>query len=433
MDNVQHISNSLFSLLDEWRVDKRIQYVVVYAILRSQKIRDRRLLRRLRNLFDSRVHYRILTRLRYNPVEDLLGRYYGGLNCIAVSETYCILDFVNNDWYLVGVNPETGKLFLRVVEPRWSLEHNEGYTIGDVKLYRTTDKVIRENVLNYNVDLDYEGLDRILGNNLDYTSARVQGEIVLELSTRNPIEAYMRELRDRLAFELSEIYHSIIRERIVNHLIAHGFIPSLRNNRVSLLVRPLDLERTDRAKELIANLIREGLERGLINDILEELGVKEYRVICECYCPSWRVRVKGREWDGNEYIDFYVNYEPGEIAVHIHIYITLLEKKVNELLEGYKPEFKKTTLTMGRHIINLECLPLSVTFKTEILGEERLVTVSNLPIVCRNKITLVHPEHGVREVPLPLPAMVGIRTTNMSPTHIEKTNTHRLTLLLKGR
>ena len=432
MDNVQHISNSLFSLLNKWGVDKRIQYVVVYAILRSQKIRDRRLVRKLGRLFDSRVHYRILTRLRYNPVEDLLGRYYGGLNCIAVSETYCILDFVNNDWYLVGVNKETGKLFLRVVEARWTLEHNEEYIVGEVKLYRTTDKVIRENVLGYNVDLDYEGLDRILGNNIDYTSARVQGEIVLELSTRNPIEAYMRELRDRLAFELSETYREIIRERIVNHLLAHGFIPVVRDNRISLLVRPLDLERTDRAKELIANLIKEGLERGLINDILEELGVKEYRVICEFYCPSWRVRVKGK-WDGNEYIHFYVSYGLGEIDIFINVDTSLLEKKVNELLEGYKPEFKKTTLTMARHIIELECLPLSVTFKTEILGEERLVTVSNLPLVVREKVTIVHPEHGVREIPLPLPAMVGIRTTNMSPTHVEKTNTHRLVLLLRKR
>lgn len=416
--------NGLFSHLLNIGVSEYIALTVKYALARKYGLKTDVNGKMLKQIFDHYGYFKAFLNLKFKNLDK-----------IVVTENYTVLGFtfkgkprwgnyvrVYSYSYIIGVNSETGKLWI-VRVATGTVEILEAVKFKETTIFIGEDKIVRAHMLNYSYDIDYETLPPL--KELEVANIRVQGDLLLHISTvgSNAVNHYMQTLEDEISLQLRRRYESEIVRKVAELMETYGLNCETESDTVNIPCLRKNTGREERIKrmKIIAKIVFEKL---YLEDVFKELKIgkveKRKTTVEELGFPEVEITysVEGEDFlkitvfDRENTVFGQETYD--SICVSIYLEKTALKHRVREIVEEIRENgylsFGKTKLRIGRHRVECTALPLALNIQTEILGENVYFRISGLPLVVKGEVEITHPEHLTKKLYFNEPCEVDFTT-----------------------
>ena len=378
---------------------------ILDSILHSKEINQ--------NLFDNKIHYKIFKKVSRKEIER-----------IYISSNYLVIKLREiAGYYIVGINSETGKLFVRGIDGIIVLEESKPLMINDILIELTSDNEIRK-FLGY--DKELEEID--ISNLETPIRIRVQGDIILQILDVNCERMYKHRLKQFLAHHVRLMYTDLLLERLRNLLLNKGIHVFISDRTILIDLPKCTVNLLNRFVKFLEKLI---ISSGLLTEIEKEFNL---RVVSVKGLPSNNETQGISILTTNGYINVDVSF--GTILFRgLRINITLddkiIENKVQNLIEELNLEYRDRILTIGRHIVKLKALPTDIVLKLKMFNRERIIQINNLPLIVKGKIEILHEEHKPFEMTFPLPTQISLHSIPSTINFIRWYNYYKIKELVK--
>jgi len=410
--------------------------------------------------FINTLHYAAYRRYLRPKIKVLDRIYYSSEYVVVFTRGDCEWDC--RHVYVIGRDSQSGRLFINYRGYDAGMRDNalasaaqDVRTIkaaaGEVEIARVPDKVVKERIFGYHVDVPDEA-EVVIEPESDKTY-RLQGDLAATIvavydDNEALIDDYTREARNNARVELRLVLKAIIARRLQAWLARHGVSVDIDPRNLTLRVRgaamgrlvPTVYRRVSALCHMVTDALRHIMGLPTYCDWVDEdrfaaTHAMEVRQLKQPFDPTVAQILLGM--DETESIHITIN----ELAIDD----SELGKVLEELARAVGAQARNTqpmreTIMVGDHAVTVTTLPrrLTVTVQRglapDALPADTAVNIDVGPffVPAGGEITVTHPEHGRKTIILRKPAVILRFHSLLTIEHIEMMNRLALTLAAEG-
>jgi len=424
----------LISLMKERNVDERILHFVVQLIRGKYK--------RLYKSFTNEIHAEVFKHLKKRDSQLIIAPHYVLLTNKYVYKTwYRTYEYYHT--YIIGINTD-GKLFINKLSVDISIDRlasHEVFKCKDHLIDFTTDNEIYE-LLQYDIDLESSNVRSLpLGMGTRYT-VRLQGDLLMTVVKQgeDAYTEYMDIWKGALNMRIRELMHLLLAQRIRMLLAEYGI--TVEGDQIFSIPRWLSLNEQSKYVRMITEVIADEL---YVSDMrLGAVASVSKRFAYALH--SWSITyvrnnvetcvITVRLGQG----EFNNPYLP--VTIDITLSPDIADEFASDIIDNLDLSVEKIHRNIGRHIIEFEGYPDTLTIQCELpfrdfndnMNNHYLFTLhTDRFLIERGTLRISHSEHGTIEYTVREPLLVSFTTIALPREFIHRMNYYALKQLKKRK